>query len=92
MAKVGENKFNYKTLTMAKAKKEVREFKKFSKQETKVFEMLITEHKGEEIAKIMGLNEKTISTYKLRLLKKTKSKTIIGLYLFNQKHQIIPTV
>ena len=54
--------------------------------------MLITEHKGEEIAKIMGLNEKTISTYKLRLLKKTKSKTIIGLYLFNQKHQIIPTV
>lgn len=75
---------------MAKAKKEAREFKKFSKQELVVFEMLINEHKSSEIAKAMGLNEKTVCTYKMRLLKKSGSKTIIGLYLFNQKHQIIP--
>jgi DNA-binding CsgD family transcriptional regulator len=64
-------------------------FKKFSKQETKVFALLITEHKGSEIAKIMGLDEKTICTYKLRLLKKTETKTIIGLYLFNQKYKLV---
>lgn len=66
-----------------------KEFKKFSKQELKVFELLITEHKSNEIAKIMGLNQKTIGTYKVRLLDKSKSKTIIGLYLFNQKYNII---
>ena len=65
-------------------------FKKFSKQETKVFAMLIQEYKGHEIAKALNLNEKTVGTYKLRLLEKSKSKTIIGLYLFNQKHNIVP--
>lgn len=65
------------------------EFKKFSKQETKVFKLFLEEYKGAEIAKIMNLDEKTIATYKLRLLVKTKSKTIIGLYLFNLKHKIV---
>lgn len=65
------------------------EFKKFSKQETKVFTYFLQEHKAAEIAKIMGLDEKTIATYKDRLLKKTKSKTIIGLYVFNEKHKIV---
>lgn len=74
---------------MSKKIKQKPEFKKFSKQEIKVFSLLIQEYKNEEIAKMLGLNEKTISTYKLRLLKKSKSKTIIGLYLFNQKHNIV---
>ncbi len=68
---------------------EKKEFKKFSKQELKVFELLITEHKSNEIAKILGLNQKTIGTYKTRLLDKSKTKTIIGLYLFNQKYNIV---
>lgn len=72
-----------------KKKLEPNGFNKFSKQELKVFELLITEHKNSEIAEIMGLSEKTIGTYKLRLLSKSKSKTIIGLYLFNQTHKII---
>lgn len=63
--------------------------KRFSKQETKVFKLLLEEYKSSEIAKILGLDEKTISTYKLRLLKKTSSKTIIGLYLFNKKFKIV---
>ncbi len=66
-----------------------KEFNKFSKKELKVFELLITEHKSKEIAKIMGLIQKTIGTYKTRLLDKSKSKTIIGLYLFNQKYNIV---
>lgn len=65
------------------------EFRKFSKQETKVFKLFLQEHKAEEIAKIMGLNEKTIGTYKNRLLMKTKTKTIIGLYKFNLTHNIV---
>jgi DNA-binding NarL/FixJ family response regulator len=65
------------------------EYKKFSKQETKVFILLLQEYKNAEIAKIMGLDEKTICTYKLRLLTKTATKTIIGMYLYNQKHKIV---
>lgn len=74
---------------MSKEIKQKPEFKKFSKQETKVFSLLIQEYKASEIAEKMGLSEKTICTYKLRLLRKSKSKTIIGLYLFNQKHNIV---
>lgn len=68
----------------------VKEFKKFSRQETKVFSMLIHEYKSKEIAKALNLDEKTVGTYKLRLLTKSNSKTIIGLYLFNLKHDIVP--
>ena len=63
--------------------------RRFSKQETKVFKLLIQEYKGSEIAKILNLDEKTICTYKIRLLKKTNSKTIIGLYLFNEKYKVV---
>jgi DNA-binding CsgD family transcriptional regulator len=63
--------------------------RKFSKRETSVFKMLLEEYKSSEIAALLGLDEKTISTYKLRLLQKTGSKTIIGLYLFNVKHKIV---
>jgi DNA-binding CsgD family transcriptional regulator len=63
--------------------------RKLSKQETKVFKLLLEEHKSAEIAKMMGLDEKTVSTYKLRILQKTNSKTIIGLYLFNEKHKLV---
>jgi DNA-binding NarL/FixJ family response regulator len=64
-------------------------YKKFSKQETKVFTMLLQEYKNAEIGKALSLDEKTISTYKLRLLRKTGAKTIIGLYVFNLKHKIV---
>jgi DNA-binding NarL/FixJ family response regulator len=63
--------------------------KKFSKQETAVFKLLLEENKASEIAKIMRLDEKTIGTYKLRLLQKTGAKTIIGLYLFNEKYKLV---
>lgn len=64
-------------------------FKKLSKRELQVFELLITEHKGHEISKILGIDEKTVSTYKARILEKTKNKTIIGLYLFNLEHKLV---
>ena len=60
-----------------------------SKRERQVLKMLLEEKKSHVIGKELGLNKKTISTYKSRLLKKTNSKTIIGLYRFNLMHNIV---
>lgn len=62
---------------------------KFSKQETIVFYHLIQEKKAHEISDIMGIDEKTVSTYKRRLHIKTDTKTIIGLYKFNIANKIV---
>lgn len=64
-------------------------FKKLSKQETIVLKLLLNEYKNHEVAKMLNLDEKTIGTYKLRLLKKTNSKTIIGLYKWNLEHKVV---
>jgi len=71
------------------ANQKVEGHRNFSKQETIVFTMLIQEYKAKEIAKLMGLDEKTVCTYKVRLLNKTGAKTIIGLYLFNERYNIV---
>ena len=60
-----------------------------SKREKQVLEMLLSEKKGHEIAKELGLDDKTVGTYKLRLLKKTGAKTIIGLYLWNTVNKLV---
>lgn len=64
-------------------------FARLSKREMLVFTMLIQEFKNSEIASTLKLSEKTICTYKTRILKKTCCKTIIGLYLFNETHKIV---
>ena len=60
----------------------------FSKRELQVFKLLITENLSREIAIDLNLNEKTISTFKLRILKKAGCKTIIGLYRYNITHKL----
>ena len=62
---------------------------KFSKREKQVLAGLLQEKKNHEIAKELKINEKTIGTYKLRLLQKTKAKTIIGLYNYNLQHNVV---
>lgn len=62
--------------------------RRFSKQESQVFNLLIAEYRNEEIADIMGIHQKTVGVYKLRLLSKTGSKSIIGLYLFSLRPDI----
>ena len=59
-----------------------------SKQELIVFSLLIREYKGNEIAKKLNLDEKTIGTYKTRIQIKLGLKTIIGMYVYNVKHKI----
>ena len=69
-------------------KKKIRK-KKLSKRELQIFELLIREYKGHEIAELLQISEKTVSTYKLRILEKTETKTIIGMYFYNQQHNLV---
>ena len=65
---------------------------KFTKREKQVLKGLIEEKKNHEIAKELNINEKTVGTYKLRLLEKTKAKTIIGLYNYNLQHNVVKLI
>lgn len=62
---------------------------RISFREKQVLRMLLNEKKANEIAKEIGIDEKTVCTYKIRLLKKTNSKTIIGLYLWNKVNKLV---
>lgn len=66
-----------------------KKFNKLSKRETQVLKMLLEEKKACEISRELCLDQKTISTFKLRLLKKTNTKTIVGLYKFNLEHKLV---
>lgn len=55
---------------IAKQNKSERLYRKLSNREIEVLRFLSDGKKNNEIAKILALNEKTISTYKLRLLTK----------------------
>jgi DNA-binding CsgD family transcriptional regulator len=46
-----------------------------------LFKLLLEENKASEIAKIMRLDEKTIGTYKLRLLQKTGLKLLWAVFI-----------
>ena len=65
---------------------------KFTKREKQVLKGLVEEKKNHEIAKELNINEKTVGTYKLRLLEKTKAKTIIGLYNYNLQHNVVKLI
>ena len=54
-------------------------FKKLSTREVEVLRYLNDGKKNKEIAVILGLDEKTISTYKLRLLAKLNVTNLVDL-------------
>ena len=62
-----------------KQNKNDRLYRKLSTRETEVLRYLSSGKKNKEISKILGLNEKTISTYKLRLLKKFNVTNLVDL-------------
>lgn len=64
---------------LKKGKKEDRLFKKLSAREVEVLRYLNDGKKNKEIAVILGLDEKTISTYKLRLLAKLDVTNLVDL-------------
>lgn len=57
----------------------VSKFKRLSTREAEVLNMLATGKRNKEIAEALDLNEKTVSTYKTRLLKKLKVDNLADL-------------
>lgn len=64
---------------IAKQNKSERLYRKLSNREIEVLRFLSDGKKNNEISKILGLNEKTISTYKLRLLTKLNVTNLVDL-------------
>lgn len=64
---------------ISKQKKGERLYRKLSNREVEVLRYLSDGKKNNEIAVILGLNEKTISTYKLRLLQKLNVTNLVDL-------------
>jgi DNA-binding NarL/FixJ family response regulator len=64
---------------LSKGKKSDRLYKKLSTREIEVLRYLNDGKKNKEIAQILGLDEKTISTYKLRLLAKLSVTNLVDL-------------
>lgn len=63
----------------SKVNKSERIYRKLSTREKEVLNYLIAGKKNNEISELLGLNEKTISTYKLRLLNKLHVTNLIDL-------------
>ena len=64
---------------IAKQNKSERLYRKLSNREIEVLRYLSNGKKNNEISNILGLNEKTISTYKLRLLTKLNVTNLVDL-------------
>ncbi len=64
---------------IAKQNKSERLYRKLSNREIEVLRYLSDGKKNNEISSILGLNEKTISTYKLRLLTKLNVTNLVDL-------------
>ena len=64
---------------ITKQTKKERLYKKLSSREIEVLRFLSSGRKNKEIAATLNLNEKTISTYKLRLLNKLNVTNLVDL-------------
>lgn len=64
---------------IAKQNKTEQIYRKLSNREVEVLRFLSDGKKNNEISKILGLNEKTVSTYKLRLLQKLNVSNLVDL-------------
>ena len=57
----------------------ITKFKKLSTRETEVLNLLSAGKRNKDIAEALDINEKTVSTYKTRLLKKLKVDNVADL-------------
>jgi DNA-binding NarL/FixJ family response regulator len=74
---------------IAKQSKSERLYRKLSNRDVEVLRYLSGGKKNHEIAEILGLNEKTISTYKLRLLTKLNVTNLVDLVEKAKKLEIV---
>lgn len=74
---------------LSKQNKSERLYRKLSNREIEVLRYLSDGKKNNEISKLLNLNEKTISTYKLRLLTKLNVTNLVDLVNKAKKLQIV---
>jgi DNA-binding NarL/FixJ family response regulator len=76
---------------MTSDKSFIRKFKKLSTRETEVLNLISSGKRNKDIAEALSINEKTVSTYKTRLLKKFQLDNIADLITRARLLQINPT-
>ena len=70
-------------------RKEDRQFKKLSKREVEILRYFCDGKKNKEIATTLFLDEKTVSTYKTRLLLKLGVTNLVDLVLVAKKNELV---
>lgn len=71
---------------------QISRFKKLSSRETEVLNLLSSGKRNKDIAEALSINEKTVSTYKARLLKKLDADSVAELITQSRLLQINPVV
>ena len=77
---------------ISKGQNQISRFKKLSSRETEVLNLLSSGKRNKDIAEALNINEKTVSTYKARLLKKLDADSIADLITQSRLLQISPVV
>lgn len=78
----GQEYFDRDILARVRAKAPGRPVVKLSKRESEVLSLLAAGKSNKEVAEELNISDKTVSTYKLRLLKKLKAKSLVDLVNF----------
>lgn len=78
----GQEYFDRDILARARSKAPGRPIVKLSKRESEVLSLLASGKSNKEVAEELEISDKTVSTYKLRLLKKLKAKSLVDLINF----------
>lgn len=60
----------------------------FTPTELKIIKLICRQKNSGDIAEDMGLSKRTIEGYRETILRKTKSKTLVGIVLYAVKHGI----
>lgn len=61
---------------------------KMSKRETQVLKLLVSGKSNKLISEELGISDKTVSTYKLRLMRKLKAKNVVDLVRYAEMNSV----
>ena len=61
---------------------------KMSKRETQVLKLLVSGRSNKEISEELEISDKTVSTYKLRLMRKLKAKNVVDLVRYAEMNNL----
>jgi DNA-binding CsgD family transcriptional regulator len=59
----------------------------FNPTEIRIIKLICRQLSAKEIADKLGLSFRTVEEYRMRIMKKTKSKNVVGIALFAVKHK-----